>query len=158
MEYRKAALSDVDDLSRLRVDMIREEDDYPESFLDLLYRNTMQYIESGLADRSYSAWVAEEDGAIIAMGGVTYYALPPNDWCPSGKTAYIGNVYTLPAFRRQGVANRLLTLIINEAKENKCQRILLNTSDMGRPLYEKHGFSGSPTAMAMYPFGIMQET
>jgi GNAT superfamily N-acetyltransferase len=157
MELRKAILSDAEALSRLRADMIREEDNYSKAYLDMIYSNTKHYIENGLADRSYTAWVAEDSGNIIAMGGVTYYTLPPNDWCLSGKTAYIGNVYTLPAFRRQGIATRLLALLIDEAKDNLCQRILLNASDMGRPLYKKFGFSGSPTAMAMYPFGIIPE-
>ncbi len=157
MEFRKAALSDVEVLSRLRVDMLREEENYSEAFLSLMFGNTMQYIKNGFTDSSFSAWMAEDNGNIIAMGGAAYYTLPPNDWCPSGKTAYIGNVYTVPAFRRQGIASRLLSLIIEEAKENLCQRILLNASDMGRPLYEKFGFAGSPTAMAMYPFGIKPE-
>lgn len=157
MEFRKAVLSDAEALSRLRADMIREENNYSEAFLGMIYNNTKKYIENGLPDRSYTAWVADDSGNIIAMGGVTYYTLPPNDWCPTGKTAYIGNVYTLPAFRRQGIATRLLSLLIEEAKENMCQRILLNASDMGRPLYEKFGFAGSPAAMAMYPFGIIPE-
>lgn len=157
MEFRKATPSDVEALSRLRADMIREEDDYSEAFLGMIYSNTKHYIENGMADKSYSAWVADDNGNIAAMGGVTFYTLPPNDWCPTGKTAYIGNVYTLPAFRRQGIASRLFALLIEEAKNNLCQRILLNASDMGRPLYEKFGFAGSPTAMAMYPFGIIPE-
>ncbi len=157
MEFRKATLLDAETLSRMRSDMFREEENYPETFLNLLFGNTKQYIENGLADGSFSAWVAEEGGDIIAMGGAAYFTLPPNDWCPGGKTAYIGNMYTLPSFRRKGIASRLLALIIEEAKENLCQRILLNTSDMGRPLYEKHGFADSPTAMALYPFGIKPE-
>ena len=91
------------------------------------------------------------------MGGESFFTLPPNDWCPSGKTAYISSMYTLPDYRRQGIASRLLTLIIGEAKERLCQRIWLNASDMGRPLYRKFGFADSATAMGMYPFGIMQE-
>ena len=157
MEFRKATLRDVDTLSRLRSDMLREEEDYSDAFINLLYQNTKQYIENGLAECSFSAWVAEEGGTIIAMGGAAYFTFPPNDWCPNGKTAYIGNMYTLPAFRRRGIASRLLALITEEAKENLCQRILLNSSDAGRQLFEKHGFAASPTAMALYPLGIKPE-
>ncbi len=157
MEFRKATLRDVDTLSRLRSDMLREEEDYSDAFINLLYQNTKQYIENGLAAHSFSAWVAVEGGTIVAMGGAAYFTLPPNDWCPNGKTAYIGNMYTLPALRRRGIASRLLALITEEAKENLCQRILLNSSDTGRQLYEKHGFAASPTAMALYPLGIKPE-
>ena len=154
MEFRKATLYDLDALIQLRTGMLREEEDYPEAFLDLLTKNTMQYIKTGMTDHSYCAWVAEKDGAIIAMGGTTFFTLPPNDWCPNGKTAYIGSVYTLPAFRKHGIATRLMTLLIEEAKELQCQRILLNASDMGKPMYEKLGFVDFPAAMALYPFGI----
>jgi len=154
MEYRKATLSDVDKLSLMRVDMLCEEEAHLKAFLDMLYQNTRRYIEDGLNDHTFSAWIAIQNDTIIAMVGAAYFTLPPNDWCPAGKTAYIGNMYTLPAFRNQGIASQLLSLITQEAKENQCQRILLNSSDMGRPLYEKHGFAASPTAMALYPFGI----
>ncbi len=158
MEYRKATLSDIDALCRLREDMLREEEDYPEAFLVMLLKNTREYIQNSLADGSLCAWVAEKEDGIIAMGSAAYFTLPPNDWCPNGKTAYIGSVYTLPSFRKQGIATQLLSLIIGEAKERKCQRILLNASDMGRPMYERLGFVDFPSAMALYPFGIRTES
>ncbi len=157
MNYRKATLQDLNSLVHLRADMLREEENYPEEFLDLLVRNTKQYTETGMADGSYSAWLAEEDGAIVAMGGTTYFTLPPNDWCPNGKTAYIGSVYTRPAYRKQGIATQLMSMLIIEAKEQKCQRILLNASDAGKPLYKKLGFADFPAAMALYPFGLKSE-
>ncbi len=157
MDFRRATLHDVDALTILRIGMLREEEDYSDSFLNLLMNNTKQYVESGLADTSYSAWLAEVDGAAIAMGGITYFSLPPNDWCPNGKTAYIGGVYTLPSYRKQGIATKLMNLLISEAKVQKCQRILLNSSDMGKSIYEKMGFIDSPSAMALYPFGLMSQ-
>lgn len=157
MHFRKAALYDADTLSHLRAEMLREEEEYPVAFLDLIVIHTREYILKGMLDQSYCAWVAEHDGDIIAMGGVTYFTLPPNDWCPSGKTAYIGSLYTLPAFRKQGIAGKLMNLLISEAKEQKCQRILLHTSDMGRPLYEKLGFEDSSSAMTLYPFGLRSD-
>lgn len=153
MEYRKAVLPDVPGLSRLRVDMLCEGEKFPADFEDLLYRNTERYLTDGIAGNTFSAWVATENEQIIAMGGAAYFELPPNDWYPLGKTAYIGNLYTRPEHRRQGIAARLMELILAEAKERGCRRILLNTSDMARPLYENFGFAASPTAMALYPFG-----
>jgi hypothetical protein len=46
---------------------------------------------------------------------------------------------------------------VEQAKSRKCERILLNTSNEGMKLYLKYGFDVSPTAMAMYPFGIIPE-
>lgn len=155
MKYRKAELFDVDVLSQTRVDMLCEETAYSEQFQTLLFNNTKQYIADGIKSNSVVLWVAEQDEKTIAMGCVNFFTIPPNDWCPNGKTAYIGNMFTIPTFRKQGIASHILSLLINEAKTRGCQRIVLNTTDMGRPLYEKYGFGVSPTAMAYFPFGIM---
>ena len=98
-------------------------------------------------------WLAEQTGEAAGMGGAAVFLLPPNDWCPGGKTAYIGCMYTAPVFRRQGVASRLLEFLLAELKEQGCGHIMLHATDMGRPLYEKFGFEVSPSSMALYPFG-----
>lgn len=154
MEYRKAILSDCERLAQLRVAMLNEDEDYSDQFNTVLFDNTKEFIEHGLTDGSSVLWVALDGNLTVTMCCVTFFTLPPNDWCPNGKTAYIGNLYTLPDFRKQGIASRLLQLVIDEAKNNECARILLHTTDMGKGLYEKHGFEQSPTAMAFYPFGI----
>jgi GNAT superfamily N-acetyltransferase len=149
--YRKAAAQDFSILAQMRVDMLCEDTDHPEEFRKKLRDNTLRYMQAGLCEESFVIWVAEEDGRIIAMGGAAFFALPPNDWCPEGKTAYIGNLYTVPECRGQGIGTRLFSLIVEEAKARGCERILLNATDMGRPIYEKCGFGDSPTAMAYYP-------
>jgi GNAT superfamily N-acetyltransferase len=151
IEYRKATYNDIHTLTQMRLSMLCDGSSYSEEFKEILSNNTAEYIHKGLTDNSFAAWLASENNQIIAMSGIAFYELPPNDWCPNGKTAYIGNMYTVPEFRKQGIATKLLALVIEEAKERGCERILLNTTDMGRPLYEKFGFDISPTAMAYFP-------
>lgn len=157
IEYRKAIMKDIDVLTRMRIAMICEGDDLSDEFVGKLERNTERYLREGLKDGSFSGWVATSGDEIVAMGGQAFFALPPNDWCPGGKTAYIGNMYTLPGFRGQGIATRLLALVVDEAKQKGCERILLH-ADMGRPIYEEFGFQNSDTAMAYFPFGIRNMT
>jgi len=66
--------------------------------------------------------------------------VPPNYSNQSGKVAYIMNMYTLPEYRRQGVAAELLKRTIEGAKACGYSKITLHATDMGRPLYEKFGF------------------
>lgn len=155
MDYRKAELSDAEILAQMRVAMLREHADHPAELMARVRSNTQKYIAGGIQDNSLVSWVAVQDGRIVATSVINFFTLPPNDWCPGGKTAYIGNIYTLPALRKRGVASRLLARLIDEAKSRNCERILLNTTDMGRSLYEKCGFDVSTTAMAFYPFGII---
>jgi len=158
--YRKADLEDVETLAEMRVEMICENKEYDNRLKSELYENTKQYIENGLKDGSFVAWAAmNTHSKIVAASGLTFYTLPPNDWCPNGKTAYIGNVYTLPEYRRKGIAKHLIALDIEEAKKNGCQRILLDAmhSNADKSIYEKFGFESSETAMAYFPFGKHNE-
>lgn len=155
-ELRKANTGDIAALTELRIQMLTE-DGLPEALRETLRRNTAQYMRDGLADGSFRSWIAERDNHIIAMGGVNFFRLPPNDWCPEGSTAYIGNLFTLPAYRKQGIGKKLFALLVNEARSEGCERILLNASDMGKPLYEEAGFRDWPAAMVYYPQGIASE-
>ncbi len=155
MNFRKADCSDIDALAQLRIDMLWEETPHPEPLKTRIFENTKRFFTQGFHDDSCVVWVAEQDNKTVAMGCVNFFVWPPNDWCPNGQTAYIGNMYTTLPFRKKGIASHILDQLVGEAKSRGCERILLNTTDMGRPLYEQHGFEGSPTAMACFPFGII---
>lgn len=57
-------------------------------------------------------------------------------------TSHIMNMYTAPEYRRQGIAFHTLDLLVTvkDAKEQGVLQIALETTDMGRPLYERYGF------------------
>ena len=57
---------------------------------------------------------------------------------PSGKKAYIMNMYTAPEYRRQGIAIHTLDVLVKNAKEQGVLQIVLEATDMGRLLYEKY--------------------
>ena len=156
LSYRKAAGTDIAALTQMRVAMLCEDEAYSEEFRTLIAAQTAQFLADGLRNGSFSAWVAVDTGDTpVAMGGMSFYLFPPNDWCPSGRTAYISCMYTRPEYRRQGIAACLLAQLLAEAKERQYERLLLNATDKGRGLYEKFGFEASPTAMAHFPFGII---
>lgn len=50
------------------------------------------------------------------------------------------NMYTAPEYRRQGIAIHTLDLLVKNAKEQGVLQIVLEATDMGRPLYGKYGF------------------
>ena len=151
-------MSDLHTLAALRIKMTQEEHPLSDSQKRLIAENTKQFLFDGISKDTAVVWTAVFSGRIVGMGFVNFFSLPPNDWCPSGKTAYIGGLYVLPEYRRQGIASELLARLVEEAKAQACQRILLHASDEGRPLYEKFGFEASPTAMAHYPFGSLPES
>jgi GNAT superfamily N-acetyltransferase len=51
------------------------------------------------------------------------------------------NVITHPAYRRRGLARRLVQITLAWLDEQGIQRADLHATDMGRPLYESLGFA-----------------
>ena len=86
---------------------------------------------------------------VVGAGGVSYYTVMPTFHNPSGKKAYIMNMYTRPEYRRQGIAIKTLDLLIKDAKEKGIVEISLEATDMGKPLYEKYGFTIMPSEMEL---------
>jgi GNAT superfamily N-acetyltransferase len=89
---------------------------------------------------STRAWVFEDVRKIAASGALKF-----TDWLPrpDGQRrglVYVHSVYTVPEYRRLGLARRLLNAMIAYCRDNGWPRITLHASDMGRGLYEDLGF------------------
>jgi GNAT superfamily N-acetyltransferase len=89
---------------------------------------------------STRAWVIDDGGMIAASGALKF-----TDWLPrpDGQRrglVYVHSVYTVPEYRQQGLARRILQAMIAYCYENGWPRISLHASDMGRGLYEELGF------------------
>lgn len=67
-----------------------------------------------------------------------------------GIEAYILSMYTLPEYRGNGVARRLLELCIDEARKNGVKRIWLHASEEGKHLYKKMGFNMNDSEMEQF--------
>ena len=50
------------------------------------------------------------------------------------------NMYTHPTYRRKGIAAKTLDMLVNDIKNKGITAISLESTDMGRHLYEKYGF------------------
>ena len=109
-----------------------------------------QYYERHLADGSHKAFVAECDGEDAGCGAVCYtYELPSPD-NPSGRCAYLMNIYVREAFRHKGVAHHIVSRLIDEAKSKGCDKIYLETTAEGRAVYSSLGFKDLPDMMKYY--------
>jgi ribosomal protein S18 acetylase RimI-like enzyme len=103
-------------------------------------RESRDYYEKALLDESHTAYLVFDDGEFVGAGGVSYFRVMPTYHNPSGRKAYIMNMYTAPDHRRRGIAYNTLDLLVKDAKEKGIDAISLEATDMGRPLYERYGF------------------
>ena len=140
MEYRKANINDVEELINLRKLQLLDEGDVAENNID---NDLKKYFSENIANNKFIAWLAIENNEIIATSGLCFYELPPTYRNPSGKVAYITNMFTKKEFRRKGIATILFEKIINEAKILNYKILRLHTSVYGKGLYKKYGFMDS---------------
>jgi ribosomal protein S18 acetylase RimI-like enzyme len=137
--YRAATVDDAAVLATLRwhMEAERHDDALP------LEEYTAAY-EAGtraeLARGTHRAWLAEADGRPAACVLLIWWVLPPNFENPDRKRGFVSSVYTLPEYRRQGIARRLMEMLVEHARKEGLQRLILWSSDLGRPLYESLGF------------------
>jgi GNAT superfamily N-acetyltransferase len=97
-----------------------------------------------LASGEYNGWlVVAEDGAIVGGAGVQIRTLLPRPETDVTREALVVNVYVEPAYRRQGLARRLMEAILAWSSEQGIERVSLHASIMGQPLYEALGFTRS---------------
>lgn len=99
-----------------------------------------RYYQSALKDGSHVAVLVYDKERFIGTGGVSFYQVMPTYHNPSGKKAYVMNMYTAPEYRRQGIAYRTLEILVQKCKELGIHHITLEATTAGRPLYEKYGF------------------
>ena len=59
------------------------------------------------------------------------------------------NIYTAPAYRRRGVARRIVEKLIEDAKARGIRSVLLEATEMGRSLYESLGFEDAQGYMRL---------
>jgi len=137
LEFRKASQGDIYRLAELRIKQLIDEG-YPET-TDIL-EDLKRYFTTSLEARSLICWVAENNGEILATAGICFYQLPPTFSNPSGRIAYITNMYTDKTYRKKGVASYLLEKLIEEAKSQNYSSVRLHASIHGKGIYEKVGF------------------
>lgn len=140
-EYKKATVEDIDELVRTRIIVLRAANKLSnDADMSVVEQESYAYYKKALASEEHIAYLVYAEGKFIGAGGVSFYQVMPTCHNPSGKKAYIMNMYTAPNYRRQGVAFHTLDLLVRDAREKGVSQIMLEATDMGRPLYEKYGF------------------
>lgn len=145
MEYRKATADDIELLMSLREEMLRIVNGLPEDhrFSDVITENSRRYFLEG----DQTTVIALDNGKAAACASISYIEVMPTFSHPTGKRAHIMNVYTNAAYRRQGIAQKLVNMLTTEAAERGVTEIGLDATDSGRPLYEALGFTASVSYM-----------
>lgn len=150
MQIRKAELPDSDIFVKLRIAMRKERDQGFQESKNNFITNTKHFFMENIKSGTFVAFFATDNDEVIAMSGISVYHVPPTQEIPNGKIAYLMSMYTLPQYRKKGIATQLLERVVNEANLLGCDKVTLNASPMGKPLYAKFGFKDMKDDMVFY--------
>ncbi len=141
LTYKRASIGDVELLTKTRVEVLRSANQLPaDADMSEVEEETRRYYQKALCDGTHIAYLVFDGAHFAGAGGVSFFQVAPTYHNPSGKKAYIMNMYTAPAYRRKGIAAQTLDLLVRDSRERGITAISLEATDMGRPLYEKYGF------------------
>jgi len=148
---RLATPKDVDIIAEHRARMFDEMGEVPPNGFEVLRTKSRARLEELLNRGEYVGWLAipiSDPDTIVGGAGVQLrYVLPHpvsrtkgENSIAEGRHAIIINVFTEPGWRRQGIAQLLLKKIMDWARTEKLDCLVLHASKAGRSLYERLGF------------------
>ena len=139
--YKKATIEDIDILTETRIEVLKAANKLSDDAdMSEVKEQSYNYYKKALRDGTHFAYLAFDKSRFAGAGSVSFFQVMPTYHNPSGKKAYIMNMYTSPEYRRKGIAYKTLDMLVKDAKSMGITAISLEATVMGRPLYEKYGF------------------
>ena len=139
-------------IAQQRKCMFAEEKHFSEADLAHMERLYESWVATKLACGDYRGWFAvSEAGEVIGGVGLWLREWPPilNNY--TGKQGYIENVFTLPTYRRQGVARQLMIALLEWVRTSQvAYEIELHPTQMAHSLYSSLGFDSNHAVMSQW--------
>ena len=138
--FATAGKDDIEELIRLRLAYIAED-------FGSVNENERRAIEEQLPDyferrlgKELIAFVARAEGRLVAAAYLLIIEKPANPSMLNGLVGEVFSVFTEREYRGRGISTRLMSDMINYARENNLCHIDLKATDEGYSLYKKLGF------------------
>ena len=148
--FRRATADDAELLARMRLEMRKERETAACALSEAEFlRCNVEFFRAHLGSGDFISFLAFDGGEAAACSGLSLQVHPPTYENPSGRSGYVTNMFTRPAWRHRGLAQKLVDLLVEAAKNADCAKLYLNASAMGLPLYVKYGFRPVENEMAL---------
>jgi hypothetical protein len=113
----------------------------PQEAIAILRKQTTNYFEAGMKDGTCVSCIARMDKEVAGIGSFIVRQQPGNFKNPSGRWAYVMNMYTLPQFRKKGVCTGILKQLTDVALQMGITALELHATKEGERVYTQHGFA-----------------
>ena len=147
IEYKISTNEDIELLMSSRLEMLRIVNDLSDNYVfpDLIVNESRDYFLNG----NQTTVLALDGDKVAGCASMSYMRIMPTFSHPTGKRAHLMNVYTRNEYRRQGIARKMVQMLIDDAWNRGATEISLDATTMGRPLYESLGFTDSKECMVL---------
>ena len=147
IEIRFATKDDIECLMSIRLEMLKVVNNLPadHEFTEEMISESHDYFLTG----DHLTVLAMDGDAAIGCATMSFVRIMPTFEHPTGKRAHLMNVYTRHEYRRQGIARKMVELLIETTWEKGATEISLDATALGRPLYESMGFADSAECMVL---------
>ncbi len=146
MIFETAQKSDIPHLTQLRIDFLKVyHSGMSEETEKTLKTNITAFFEKHL-NKDSVVFIARDDSAATPHGKIVSTAIlniiekPANTSYIHGRVGEVNSVYTIPEYRRRGIALQIIKNLVEYSKENQIDRVDLKATKMGAPVYLKAGF------------------
>ena len=146
---RTATIADIPHVVSHRQQMFREMG-IPAEFEDMVAATEL-WLRHAIPSKTYLGWIAvSHTGEIAAGGGLIVIPWPPGPITMDPRCGFVFNVYTAPAHRKQGLARRLMDAMHAYCHAEGIERVVLNASRFGKPLYDAMGYDVADEPMMRF--------
>ena len=140
VKYDNASPEDIAPIVDMKIEMFREfgYDQYlHENAREIIFEDYSRLYEANLA----AHFIAKVDNRIVGIVGAFIKSDIPFRYFSNSHYGFIGDVYTVPAYRNHGISMKLNKEALSWLRDYGVSFVRLLASDAGRPIYERLGFS-----------------
>ena len=136
---RPATITDIPHIVDHRARMFMEMG-IPAAFEDMRAATEL-WLRHALPAKTYRGWIATTgDGDVAAGGGMIVIPWPPGPMSMDPRCGFVFNVFTDPGHRKRGLARQLMEAMHAWCRDEGIERVVLNASAFGKPLYDELGY------------------
>jgi ribosomal protein S18 acetylase RimI-like enzyme len=147
LDVRTVGPADLELICHHREEMFRDAGSDERSLVEMT-ANFRPWLEPRLADGSYFGFILTSDGEPAGGVGLMRIDWPPHPLHPSNdRRGYVLNLFVEPAYRRRGLARRLMQLAEAELTARGVSLLVLHATEKGRPLYSELGWVAGTAEM-----------
>jgi GNAT superfamily N-acetyltransferase len=146
LRTRPVTVDDLELVCRHREQMFRESNapGRTEAILKSQTEHFRPWLAERLKDASYFGWIVEDASEAVAGIGLMVIDWPPGPSHPTqDQRGYVLNVFVEASHRKRGIAKMLMEMADREFAQRGVAFLILHATRMGRPLYERLGWSAT---------------